>query len=137
MLDYSFFALLFYIASALAPGATAERTWVNGRHPEQSITWTRGTNGWALTVNGREVGLFRRDGDAIVHDTRTPSTPDAEPRRFPIAQLAAHFGPDADRITLRGSFAPATLTVERAGQQVTLSDPSRHLLRTELILRGR
>lgn len=131
MADYSFFALLFFLASSLAPGATEERTWVNARHPEQMITWTPGGAGWAMTVNGREVGVFHRDGDTIVHDTGQGA-----PDRFPIAQLAS-MRPGAPRIVLRGTFAPTVLTVERQGGRLRLVDPTGRLLRAELILRAR
>ena len=132
MLDYSFFALLFLLAGSLAPDAGVERTWVNGRHPEQTITWTAGEGGWALTVNGRDVGVFSRDGDAIVHDTRQ-----GEPRRFPVSELAGAVSGGARRVTLRGTFAPTVLTVRRAEGRLSLVDPTRELLRTELILRAR
>jgi len=132
MFDYSFFALLFMLASSLAPDATAELTWVNGSHAEQTITWTPEGQGWELHVNGREIGVFQRDGDAIVHHTGQ-----GEPRRFPIAQLAEPIGRDAAQVTLRGSFAPTVLRVQRTGQQVTLVDRSRELLRAQLILRTR
>ncbi len=132
MLDYSFFALLFLLASSLAPDAAAELTWINGSHREQTITWTPEGAGWEMHVNGREVGIFQRDGDAIVHHTGQ-----GEPQRFPIAQLAAPVARDARQITLRGPFAPQVLNVERAGGGVTLVDPSRELLRARLILRAR
>ena len=131
-LDYSFFALLFMLASSFAPDATAELTWVNGSHPEQAITWTPEGQGWELRVNGREVGIFQRDGDAIVHHTGQ-----GPPRRFPFARLAAAVTPDATRVTLRGTFAPGELRVEREGGRVTLIDPGRELLRAPLILRAR
>jgi hypothetical protein len=130
-MDYSFFALLFYLASSLAPNASAERTWVNGTHPEQSITWTPEGEGWEMTVNGREIGVFQRDGDAIVHHTGVDA-----PHRFPIAELAS-VAANARRIPLRGSFAPTVLTVEREQGRVSLVDPTRNLLRTRLILRAR
>ena len=69
MFDYSFFALLFLLATSLAPDAGAERAWINSRYPEQSITWTPEGEGWAMRVNGREMGIFHLDGDAVVHHT--------------------------------------------------------------------
>ena len=132
MFDYSFFALLFLLASSLAPDASAERTWVNGSHPEQTITWTPEGDGWQMRVNGRDIGIFHRTEDAIVHHTGQ-----GEPRRFPIDQLAAPITQNAPRITLRGTFAPRVLTVEREAGRVALVDPSRNLLRARLILRSR
>ena len=132
MMDYSFFALLFLLASSLSPDANAELTWVNGSHPEQTISWTPEGDGWELHVNGREVGIFQRDGDAIVHHTGQ-----SEPRRFEIALLAEPIAENARRIRLRGSFAPTVLRVERTAGGVALVDASRELLRTRLILRVR
>lgn len=130
--DYSFFALLFLLASALAPDASHERAWVNASHPEQEILWTREGDGWAMRVNGRELGVFQRHGDAIIHqiDGRAPE-------RFGVAELAGPTSADARRIALRGSFAPNTLDVRREGDRLTLVDPGRELLRAPLILRAR
>ncbi len=132
MFDYSFFALLFLIASALAPNAGAERTWINSRHPEQQIAWTAEGDGWAMRVNGREIGVFHLTADAVVHHTGQ-----GEPRRFPIDALAGAVAPGARRIPLRGRFAPTVLAVERAEGQLRLVDASRELLRVPLVLSSR
>ncbi|MBX3276159.1 MAG: hypothetical protein KF729_38255 [Sandaracinaceae bacterium] len=132
MADYSFFALLFLLASALAPDAVAERTWTNSRHPEQSIRWTREGDGWAMRVNGRELGVFHRDGDSVVHHTGQGA-----PHRFPVEALAPAFARAARRIPLGARFAPVVLAVEREADRVTLSDPSRELLRVPLHLSAR
>lgn len=129
--DYSFFALLFVIAQALAPGATERLAWVNGDHPDQTIEWTREGDGWELTVNGREMGIFHRDGDAVVHHTGGQA-----PRRFALDSLSDPVRRDARRVRLRGSFAPTVLSIERGGG-VRLVDPSRRLLGTSLGLRSR
>ncbi|MEZ4335873.1 MAG: hypothetical protein R3B82_04535 [Sandaracinaceae bacterium] len=97
MFDYSFFALLFLLATSLAPDAGAERAWINSRYPEQSITWTPEGEGWAMRVNGREMGIFHLDGDAVVHHTGQ-----GEPHRFPVAALSGPVSRDARRIPLRG-----------------------------------
>lgn len=132
MFDYSFFALLFLLASSLAPNASTERTWVNSRYPEQSISWTREGEGWSMRVNGREIGVFHRHGDAIVHHTGS-----GPPRSFPIAELAAPPSPGARRAVLRGRFAPTVLTIRRSQGRLELVDPSRELLRVPLILQAR
>jgi len=130
--DYSFFALLFSLASALAPHGGQELTWVNGSHPEQTITWSRDGDGWAMRINGRELGRFYARGDAVIHqlDGRAPD-------RHPTDALAGAVEPDARRIELRGSFAPNTLEVRREDGRITLVDPGRELLRAPLILRAR
>lgn len=130
--DYSFFALLFLLASALAPDAAHERAWVNASHPEQAITWTREGDGWAMRVNGRELGVFHLRGDAVIHQTNGQA-----PERYPVAELASPPSPDARRVELRGSFAPNTLEVRREDDRLTLVDPGRELLRAPLILRAR
>lgn len=132
MLDYSFFALLFLLATGLAPDASQERAWINSRHPQQSIVWSREGDGWAMRINGRELGVFHRDGDAIVHHTGQ-----SEPQRFPLDALAPEVPRDARRIALRGAFAPTVLTVERGEGRLTLVDASRELLRVPLILSAR
>ena len=81
--DYAFFALLFAVATTLAPADAREVTLVNGAHPDETLVWTRGEDArWALTVNGRDVGHFRRDGAMVVHETGQRA-----PDRFPIASL--------------------------------------------------
>ncbi|MCA9606582.1 MAG: hypothetical protein KC619_13345 [Myxococcales bacterium] len=132
MFDYSFFALLFLLATSLAPDAGAERAWINSRYPEQSITWTPEGEGWAMRVNGREMGIFHLDGDAVVHHTGQ-----GEPHRFPVAALSGPVSRDARRIPLRGRFAPTVLAVERSGDEVRLVDAGRELLRVPLILSSR
>ena len=128
--DYSFFALLFTLAQALAPGAGPELSWVNGDHPDQTITWTHRGDGWDLTVNGREMGRFyRRGGEVVMQQEGGP------PQRFVVEQLMAPLDQGARRVHLRGSFAPAVLSIERRGTRVTLRDPTRSVLGTSLTLR--
>ena len=132
MFDSSFFALLFLLASSLAPDSGAERTWINSRYPQQTIQWTHAGDGWAMTINGREMGVFHRDGDAIVHHTGQ-----GEPQRFSVDALAPEVPAGTRRIVLRGRFAPTVLSVERAEGRVTIVDPTRELLRVPLILGSR
>ncbi|GAB5549529.1 MAG: hypothetical protein RLP09_10470 [Sandaracinaceae bacterium] len=133
--DYAFFALLFAVATTLAPADAREVTLVNGAHPDETLVWTRGEDArWALTVNGRDVGHFRRDGAMVVHETGQRA-----PDRFPIASLV---DPDslrrgATRLPTKGSFAPAVITVSRQGGRVELSDASREVLYVPLLLRSR
>ena len=133
--DYAFFALLFAVATTLAPADAREVTLVNSAHPDQSLVWVRGDDArWALTVNGREVGHFRRDGSTVVHETGQ-----GEPDRFPIASLLdpAALRPDARRVPARGDFAPAVISIEREVGVTRLSDASRALLYVPLLLRSR
>ncbi|HMO96683.1 MAG TPA: hypothetical protein PKD27_11235 [Tepidiformaceae bacterium] len=85
-----------------------------------------------MRVNGRELGVFHRDGDTIVHHTGQGA-----PDRFGVETLAPAFARAARRIRLGARFAPVVLAVEREGDRVTLSDPSRELLRVPLILSAR
>ena len=131
MFDYSFFALLFAIATTLAPAGSDEVSLVNVRHPEQRMTWTREEDGrWAMTMNGRDIGHFERAGDAVFHHSGQRS-----PDRFLLSELL-----DADaltrrtrRVPLAGRFAPTVIRVDRDGG-VTLRDPTGRLLRTDLRL---
>ena len=131
MVDYSFFALLFLIANTLAPDATHEVAWVNERHPEQTITWTHAEDGWRMQVNGRDLGVLRRDGDVVVHDTGQGT-----PARVPVSRLA-RVARGSRRVRLLGQFAPTVLEVDRSGPRLRLVDPGRALLRTPLRLTGR
>jgi hypothetical protein len=135
MLDYSFFALLFLLAQTLAPAGASRLVLENVRHPEQRMEWVREADGrWAMTINGREMGHFARDGEAVVHDpgVRAPS-------RFTVAELvdARDLRRDATRLRLRGSFEATVLQVSREGPALELRDPSRRLLVTTLRLRTR
>jgi hypothetical protein len=130
MFDFSFFALLFAVATSLAPADAREVTLVNVRHPTQRMTWTRGDDGrWAMTLNERAMGeLERRDGAIFRH------TGQRSPDHFPLRDLVEPPAPTARRVRLRGRFAPTVLHVQRRGGTTTLSDPSRELLRTDLRL---
>ncbi|MGE0791162.1 MAG: hypothetical protein AB7S26_36150 [Sandaracinaceae bacterium] len=131
--SYSFFALLFLLARGLAPGASAELAWINGDHPDETIAWTRGEGGeWSLSVNGRDVGLWSLEGDAIVHATGIEA-----PRRYPIAELSEPVRAEARRVALRGEFAPAVLTVQRGRAGPSVRDPSRTVLGMTLRLSAR
>ncbi len=85
-----------------------------------------------MRVNGRELGVFHRDGDTIVHHTGQGA-----PDRFGVETLAPAFARAARRIRLGSRFAPAVLAVEREVDRVTLPNPSRELLRVPLILSAR
>src|SRR5688572_20258953 len=101
-MDYSFFALMFLIASALAPQGARELTLQNMRHPEQSIVWTRQADGaYAMRLNERDVGAFRRDDTSVVHTTGV-----REPVRFSITELvdSSALRVDTSALPLRGSF---------------------------------
>lgn len=134
MFDYAFFAMLFAVATALAPANSREVTLVNARHPEQEMTWTRQDDGrWAMTMNERDLGRFERTEDAVFHHTENRS-----PERFLLGDLvdASSLSRRARRVPLRGRFAPTIIHVERDGA-VTLRDPSRRLLATDLRLTTR
>lgn len=135
MTDYSFFAMLFAIATSLSSPTSHEVSLVNVRHPEQRIVFTREDDGrWAMTLNERDVGRFERVGDAIFHHTDQRS-----PDRYMLAELLdpTAMGPRTERIPLRGTFAPAVLSVQRARGEITIEDPSREVLMTPLALRSR
>lgn len=135
MFDFSFFALLFLLASTLSPEGSRSIVLENTRYPEQSMEWTRQGDGrWAMTINGRELGHFERAGDAIVH-----ATGQRDPDRFEIAELAERgdLARDARRIRLRGRFEARIVDVAVEGDARILSDASRELLRTPLRLRSR
>lgn len=135
MFDYSFFALLFAIATTLAPAGASRVELQNQRHPEQSMVWTEAADGrWALSLNGRDVGSFVREGDVITHHTGQ-GAPDAHP----LADLLTPgtLRRSARTIELRGGFAPARIEVVRDGGSVVLRDPTRHLLGTDLRLHHR
>jgi hypothetical protein len=134
LLDYAYFALWFLVAHALAPAGATTLTLENERHPEQRMHWVRADDGaWAMTVNGRELGRFRRIDDAVVHDTGVRA-----PDVHAIADLveAADLQVGAIRIRLRGQFAPAVLDVRRDGPTATLRDASRRLTVVPLRLRA-
>lgn len=133
MFDYSFFALLFAVATALAPPDASEVTLRNQRHPRQTVTFTRGDDGrWALRVNDRDVGALERRDGAVFHHTGQRS-----PGHFPIDEMLDPATLDAARIRLRGRFAPTVLSVRRDDGRVILHDPGGELLRTDLALESR
>ena len=133
-MDYTFFAMLFYVASSLAPSAQTEITLQNSRFPDQALVWTHGEDGrWAMTINGREVGHFERSGDTILHHTGLRETD-----RHPVGELAAPFQSSATRIQLRGPFTPSVIQIARSrGQPTRLTDPSRNVLTVPLLLSAR
>lgn len=134
-MDYSFFAMLFAVATALAPEGAHEVSLQNMRHPEQSLVWTRGDDGrWAMQMNTRDAGHFERRGEVIVHHTGVDA-----PRRYPLAELldTRGLGRRTDHVDLRGTFAPTVLRVERSGGAIELVDPTRALLMTRLRLHHR
>lgn len=128
--DFSFFALLLLLAQSLAPQASQELTWVNGDHPDQTITFRRDGDAWDLTVNGHAMGRLQREVGAIVLQQEG-----GEPTRFETSQLADPVRPDARTARLRGSFAGTTLRIER-GSGIRLVDPQRAVLGTSLRLRA-
>jgi hypothetical protein len=135
MFDFSFFALLFLLASSLAPDGSRSIVLENTRYPEQTMTWTRGSDGrWAMTINGRDLGFFERTADAIVH-----ATGQRDPDRFAIVDLAdaADLTRTATSIRLLGRWSPRIVSVAPEGDTRILSDDSRELLRTPLRLRAR
>ncbi len=131
--DYSFFALLFVLAQALAPGATQELTWVNGAHPDELITWTREGDGWTLKVNDHTLGAHRRQGDEVTFLLEGAEAPE----RYRIDALMAPFQPSDRTVSLRGRFAPTVLSLDRAGRAARLRDPDGRVLGVPLTLRSR
>ena len=94
MMDYTFFAMLFYVVSSLAPNATTELRLQNSRHPEQSLVWTHGADGrWAMTINGREMGHFERSVDAVLHHTEIRETD-----RYAFRDLTGAITPGSTRV---------------------------------------
>lgn len=123
--DYAFFALWFVLAQAFAPPDASVLTLVNERHPEQRMEWTRGDDGaWAMTLNGRELGRFRRANGAVVHETGQ-RPPDVH-RLSDLVEID-DLRPGATRVRARGQFAPALLHATHEGPTVTFRDPSRQL----------
>lgn len=135
MLDYSFFALLFAIATSLAPASATTVVLENTQHAEQRMEWTRGEDGrWAMLINGRDMGHFARDGSDVVHDTGVRA-----PDRFPLAELAdaRDLRRGATRVRLRGRFAPTILRIEADGDASRITDPGGDHLRVPLRLYAR
>jgi hypothetical protein len=134
MPDYSFFALLFAIATTLAPAGSTHVVLENTRHAEQRLEWTRGADGrWAMTINGREMGRFVRDGDVVVHDTGVRA-----PDRFSISELAdpSDLRRGATRVRLRGPFAPGVLRVDGGDGALRLTGERGSFLPVPLRLRA-
>ncbi|MCZ7683849.1 MAG: hypothetical protein M5U28_35830 [Sandaracinaceae bacterium] len=135
MFDYSFFALMFALATSLAPDGAREVALQNTRYPEQELAWVREGDGrWAMTINGRDMGHFRREGDAIVHETGVRA-----PDRFELASLAD--GRDlrrgARRVRLRGRWSRTVLEVSEETGGPLVRDPTREVLAVPLRLRAR
>ena len=134
VLDHSFFALMFLLASALSPSDAPSLVLENTRHPEQRMVWTRADDGrWAMTINGRDMGHFAREADAVVHHTGVQS-----PDRYPVNRLADRrdLRRDATQVRLRGNHAGVTVRVIREeGRTRRLEDPSRRVLPVPLRVR--
>ncbi|HEY8428875.1 MAG TPA: hypothetical protein VIL20_10890 [Sandaracinaceae bacterium] len=133
MLDFSFFALLFAIATSLAPAGARTVVLENTQHPEQRMAWMLESDGrWAMTLNGREMGRFWRDGAAIVHETGVRA-----PDRFELARLAEvrDLRRGARRVRLRGRWSERVIEVRDEGGARILADPSREVLGVPLRLR--
>ncbi len=132
MLDYSFFALLFLVATSLAPPDARTVVLENTRHAEQRLEWTRGDDGrWAMTINGRDMGHFARRGSEVVHETGL-----RDPDHFAIEGLveASDLRPDTTRLRLRGQFAPSVLRAERNGGALRLASEAGSLIPVPLRL---
>ncbi len=133
MLDYSFFALMFALATSLAPAGSRVVALENTRYPEQRLEWTRGDDGrWAMTINGRDLGHFRREGDAVIHETGV-----RDPDRFELASLAdpRDLRRGATRVRLRGPWSQTVLGVRDEGGTLLVTDPTREALAVPLRLR--
>jgi hypothetical protein len=133
VLDYSFFALMFLLATSLSPAGAPVVTLENSAHPEQEMVWTRQADGrWAMTINRRDMGHFVREGDAVVHHTGVRA-----PERHPIASLADRrdLRPGAAAVRLLGESAGRSIRVSRQGDALRLDDPSRRTLPIPLLLR--
>lgn len=133
MLDYSFFALMFLLATSLSPASAPTVTLENTSHPDQQMVWTRQDDGrWAMTINGRAMGHFVREAGAVVHHTGV-----RDPERYAIEALAdpRDLRPGATAVRLRGSSGPGSIRVSRRGDALRLDDPSRRTLPIPLLLR--
>lgn len=133
MLDYSFFALMFLLATSLSPAGAPRVALENTSHPEQQMVWTRQDGGrWAMTINGRDMGHFVREAGAVVHQTGV-----RDPERYPIAELAdpRDLRPGATAVRLLGESAGRSIRVSRQGDALRLDDPSRRTLPIPLLLR--
>lgn len=131
-MDYAFFAMLFAIATALAPSGSARVGFQNTRHPDQHMTWVRGDDGrWAMTINGREAGHYQRSGDVVIQDRGDEGT-----ERLPIGQLLnpQDLGPGSARVRLSERFSRATLDVHRENGGIELRESARRILVTGLRL---
>lgn len=135
MLDYAFFAMLFAIATSLAPSSASEVGFQNTRHPDQHMTWVRGQDGrWAMTINGREAGHYQRQGDHIIQDRG-----DEGVSRYAIGELLSpqDLRRGADRIRLDARFSSATLEVRRNAGTLELHEAAQRVLVTGLRLESR
>lgn len=133
MFDYSFFALMFALATSLAPEGARTVVLENTRHAEQRMQWVRQDDGrWAMTINGREMGHFSRTDDAVVHETGTRAAD-----RFELASLGEvrDLRRGATRVRLRGRWSRTVLEVSDEDGALRLSDPSREVLAVPLRLR--
>ena len=138
MVDYTFFALLFSIATSLAPADATVVTLQSSRHQNQAMVWTRHTDGrWTMTLNGRQMGSFERRAHEVLHYTGAQTGQSTPPTEFPIAQLAGTVRRTTARIPLRGRWSSTVLRVERGQGPPRIVDPSGELLRVELILHTR
>jgi hypothetical protein len=133
VLDYSFFALMFLLATSLSPAGAPTVTLENTRHPEQQMIWTRQHDArWAMTINGRDMGQFVREAAAVVHHTGV-----REAERYAIDQLADRrdLRPGATEVRLMGPSAGRSIRISREDGALRLDDPSRRTLPIPLLLR--
>lgn len=133
MLEHAYFALMFLLASALSPADANTLVLENTRHPEQRMVWTRADDGrWAMTINGRDMGHFVREPDAVMHHTGVRA-----PERYSLDQLAdlRDLRRDATEVRLRGDYAGVTVRVLQEGRTRRLEDANRRVLPVPLRLR--
>ena len=118
MLDYSFFALLFALATTLAPAGAEEVGFQNVRHPDQSMTWRHGDDGakkgyTAWSPFGADTDYFGDSGqqymvnyrvadlEALIEALRGEGVEIAkEIQSFDYGKFAHIVGPDGIRIEL-------------------------------------
>lgn len=134
-MDYAFFAMLFAIATALAPSGSTEVGFQNTRHPDQRMTWVREGDGrWAMTINGREAGHYQRNGASVVQDRGDEGT-----ERFRLDQLLdpGDLTQRSTQIHLTERFQHAVLDVARRGATVELRETAERILVTGLRLESR
>lgn len=128
-IDYSLWAMLFVIATSLAPSSSRTLTFENEAQPGQTAVWTREGTQWELRLNGRPAGSFRVEGVDVVH-TLSPG----EQRRYSLHQLVEPVGPQDRQAVLRGPFENRRLRIERGSSGIRLIDRERRVLPASLRL---